>query len=109
MARRACACGHVPHHRRLESSLGRDPYFLYNQAVTYHQAGRDVEALQYIRSSLAIMSCYDSVLLRGDIERNLGLGAEAESSYRLASGMCPCRFIPLYRLFRMGSPENQWW
>ena len=47
------------------------------------------------------MSCYDSVLLRGDIERNLGLGAEAESSYRLASGMCPCRFIPLYRLFRM--------
>ena len=88
-------------YRRLESSLGRDPYFLYNQAVTYHQAGRDVEALQYIRSSLAIMSCYDSVLLRGDIERNLGLGAEAESSYRLASGMCPCRFIPLYRLFRM--------
>ena len=85
----------------LESRLGLDPYFLYNRAVTYHQTGRNNEALESVKSSLAKLSCYDSVLLEGDIERDLGHISEAESCYRLASCMCPCRFLPLYRLFRL--------
>ena len=56
-------------------------------------------ALRAVKLSLEVMSCYYSVLLKGDIESDLGMNSEAEASYHLASRMCPCRFLPLYRLY----------
>ena len=47
------------------------------------------------------MANYDTALLIADIAKEWGDVEVAEEYYRLASRMCPVRFMPLYGLFRL--------
>lgn len=86
-------------YEELFSILGKDPYFLYNYAVVLY----DMNHLE--RSRNVALLCrkewadYDLELLLGDIYMREKEYTLAESSYKKASFMCPCRFIPLYKLF----------
>ena len=51
--------------------------------------------------SFDLMPNYDTVLLIADNAKECGDADMAEEYYRLASRMCPVRFVPLYGLFRL--------
>ena len=57
--------------------------------------------------SFDLMPNYDTVLLIADNAKECGDADMAEEYYRLASRMCPVRFVPLYGLFRLYEELNQ--
>lgn len=85
----------------LMSVLGNDPYFLYNYAVELYNANRTTESREIALLCRKQWANYDLELLLGDIYMKKSEFALAESHYKQAALMCPCRFIPLYQLFNL--------
>lgn len=100
----------LPQYEKLMKVLGKDRYFLYNySAELFH--------VKYYRKSLDMaMKCrkywadYDLEMLLGEIQYNLKCYDQAKSHYQQASLMCPNRFMPLYKLYKlykeMGDTDN---
>lgn len=85
----------------LYPKLRYDPYFLYNYAYVLSEYGDCKEAGHMAAESFDLMPNYDTVLLIADNAKECGDADMAEEYYRLASRMCPVRFVPLYGLFRL--------
>lgn len=81
--------------------LKKDPYFLYNYAYILSENGECEKAGNMATKSFNLMANYDTALLIADIAKEWGDVEVAEEYYRLASRMCPVRFMPLYGLFRL--------
>lgn len=79
--------------------LGKDPYFLYNYAVMLYSTNHQEESLEVALLCSKQWTDYDLELLLGDIYVYKKEYALAEFYYKKAAYMCPCRFIPLYKLF----------
>lgn len=92
---------------RLYLSLEHDPYFLYNYAYVLSQSGDSRKAAMAARDSFEQMANYDTALLLADTEKECGEHTLAESHYRLASDMCPVRFMPLYSLFMLYEEQGR--
>lgn len=86
--------------------LGTEPYFLYNYATELYIANRYKEAMRIAQRCREYWADYDLELLLGDLHEITRHKEIAERHYKLASRMCPVRFIPLYKLFMMYKTEN---
>lgn len=87
--------------------LGNNPYFLYNYAVELFLAKQYEEALNQAKYCRKYWADYHLEILQGDILHHLKRDNEAEGHYRLASQMCPIRFIPLYKLYSIYKENRQ--
>lgn len=85
----------------LYPKLKNDPYFLYNYAYVLSENGECEKAGNMATKSFDLMANYDTALLIADNAKEWGDVEVAEEYYRLASRMCPVRFMPLYGLFRL--------
>ena len=81
--------------------LKKDPYFLYNYAYVLSENGDCGSAARMAAESFDLMPDYDTALFLADNARECGMLDSAEYYYRLASRMCPVRFLPLYGLFQL--------
>lgn len=86
-------------YKQLMLVMGNDPYFLYNYAVELYNANHVAESKEIALLCHEQWANYDLELLLGDIYMRENDIASAESHYKQAALMCPCRFIPLYQLF----------
>lgn len=91
----------------LYPKLNEDPYFLYNYAYVLSEAGDYERAYQMATESFINMSNYDTALSLADNAKECGKQECAEEYYRLASRMCPVRFMPLYELFYLYKDEGR--
>ena len=91
----------------LYPKLRYDPYFLYNYAYVLSEYGDCKEAGQMAAESFDLMPNYDTVLLIADNAKESGDADMAEEYYRLASRMCPVKFVPLYGLFCLYKDLNR--
>lgn len=92
---------------KLMPVLGENPYFLYNYAVSLLEAGLLDESLKSARECSRYWSDYNIELVLGKIYKLQKKYELAEYHYRKASYMCPCRFIPIYRLFELYGETNK--
>lgn len=81
--------------------LGNEPYFLYNYSVELYIGGKYEEALRIAEVCRKYWADYDLELLQGECCMLLKNYERAMSHYTLASQMCPVRFIPLYRIYKL--------
>lgn len=88
-------------YRNLSTALNNNPYFLYNYAVILLNHKHLGESLQKALQCRLYWRDYDLEILLGDIYKMKKKYQFAERYYRNASFMCPCRFIPLYKLFEL--------
>lgn len=79
--------------------LGNEPYFLYNYSVELYVVGNYEKALLVASHCRKFWADYDLELLHGELFDKLDKSQEAERHFKLASQMCPVRFIPLFRLY----------
>lgn len=86
-------------YEQLSKGLFVQPEFHYNHAAVLLRAGRTEEALNVIESYRFVD--YDSCLLKGDIYMREKAYIEALSHYKLASEMCPNRFVPLFAMYQI--------
>ena len=81
-----------------ERVLGNDRYFLYNYAAELNVARFYKESLDIAMKCRHLWSDYDLEMLIAQNCWEINRMVEAEEYFRLASDMCPNRFMPLYRL-----------
>lgn len=88
-------------YKSLMPILGSNPYFLYNYATVLLDVGSLDEGLDKALQCQTYWADYDLELLLGDIYKRRKEYEMSERYYKKASYMCPCRFIPLYRMFEV--------
>lgn len=89
----------IQHYQALAARLHSDPYFLYNHAAILYDAGYYERCLHQLEACGNLLSDYDVVMLKGMAYRSLEHYDEALTCFRLASYMCPSKFMPLYQAF----------
>lgn len=97
-------------YKSLMPVLGSNSYFLYNYAVVLLDVDSLDESLDKALQCRTYWADYDLELLLGDIYKRRKEYEISERYYKKTSYMCPCRFIPLYRMFEvykeMGDKER---
>lgn len=93
--------GNLDMYVKLNTVLGSDPYFLYNYAVALLDMKRTDDSLEKALQCRGYWADYDLELLLGDIYKRRKDYEMAELHYQKAAYMCPCRFIPSYRMFEV--------
>lgn len=88
-------------YKNLMPVLGSNPYFLYNYAVALLDVDSLDESLDKALRCRTYWADYDLELLLGDIYKRRKEYEISERYYKKASYMCPCRFMPLYRMFEL--------
>lgn len=76
--------------------MGENPYFLYNYAITLMNAGHINKSQEKAQQCSLYWADYDLEILQGNIAKSLGKPNEAETHYKKAALMCPCRIIPYF-------------
>jgi len=89
----------IQHYQTLTTHLHSDPYFLYNHAAILYDAGYYKKCFHQLEACSKSLNDYDVVMLKGMTLRELGHYDEALTWFRLASNMCPSKFMPLYQIF----------
>ncbi|NLA93792.1 MAG: O-antigen ligase family protein [Bacteroidales bacterium] len=87
--------------------LKNDPYFLYNYAYILAETGDCFNAVQIAQRSFKLMANYDTALFVAEQQKECGNMDYSEEYYKLASAMCPVRFIPLYGLFQLYEEQHR--
>lgn len=95
-------------YEELMNVLGNEPYFLYNYAAELYYAEEYDRALQVAQRCRIYWADYDLELLLGELQMKARMYDEAEKHYRKASAMCPNRFMPLHKLFRMALKQQDY-
>lgn len=90
----------------LESELNDNPYFLYNYAAVLLEQKKYAESLRVALKCRQYWADYDLELMIGENYQWLNKPNQAEKYYNSASMMCPCRFLPLYKLFQLYEGNN---
>lgn len=101
----------LPQYESLYNQLQKNRLFLYNYAAELNVAGYYDESLKIARECEQLWADYDLQMLMADNYLQCKQYEEAENHYLKASLMCPVKFTPLYRLYRlygiMGDQENE--
>lgn len=85
-----------------------NPYFLYNYAHILYQSQEYNRALLVANQCNEYWHDYNLEILRGDIYDSIGNKDYAISTFINASHMCPNRFMPLHKLFRMALKQRNY-
>lgn len=100
----------IPYYEKLERSLSRSYLFLYNYAAELNVIEDYERSLQIAHQCEKLWADYDLQLLIGDNYQQTGQYTKALYHFEKAAYMCPVRFIPLHRMFRiyrdMGEKEK---
>lgn len=90
-----------PRYESLMPILGNEPYFLYNYAVELYMAKRYEEALEMASHCRVYWADYDLELLLGELYEKHNQYENALEYFETAHNMCPNRFVPLYKQFKI--------
>lgn len=85
----------------LENDLGKNPYFIYNYAVVLYEMNINEESLEKALLCRKYWADYELEILLGNIHKKMGKYDQAETYFKSAALMCPCRFIPIYQLYEL--------
>jgi tetratricopeptide (TPR) repeat protein len=88
----------LPEYDKLYRYIGKNGLFLYNHAAELHEIGEYEKSLSVFEQCTKYYNDFDVQMLVADNYSNLKQYAEAEARLKLASEMCPVRFMPLYLL-----------
>jgi hypothetical protein len=88
----------LPEYDKLYKYLGKNGLFLYNHAAELHEIGEYEKSLSVFEQCSEYYNDFDVQMLIADNYNKLKRYGEAESRLKLASAMCPVRFMPLYQL-----------
>ena len=91
----------LPHYDRMKPQMRHNPLFLYNYAAEMNYVGRYEESLVLAEECVTMMNDYDVQMLLADNHFNLCNYDEALKRYETAHYMCPNRFVPLYKQFKI--------
>jgi len=98
----------LPEYRKLHLAfLKRNPFFLYNYGAELNIAGRHAESIVILNACQKLFNDYDLQMLLADNYHKKGELEEAVQIYQHASYMIPCRFLPVYQLFKIYREANQ--
>ncbi len=89
----------LPRYKKLLKPMGDNPYFLYNYAAELYFIGEYVECLKLLKACRQHWADYDLEILFGETYTKLNHPKQAIDHFKLASEMCPIKFVPLYRLY----------
>ena len=88
----------LPAYRLLYDTLRKNELFLYNYAAELNVAGHYGESMDMAKECERLWADYDLQMLLADNCRQLKRYSVAEAHYKIASAMCPVKFVPLYEL-----------
>lgn len=91
----------MPRYEELYRDMKHSPHFLYNYAAELNHIGEYHHSQQILDECMLKMDDYETRLLAASNHERMGNYGLAEQHYRKASGMCPIRFVPLYRLAKL--------
>lgn len=95
------SCDVLSQYKLLNSHLCENYLFLYNYSVELRLAHKFNESLNIAKQCGLVYNDYDLQLLIADNYLNLKEYSFAEKHFRIASKMCPNRFVPLFYLFKI--------
>lgn len=93
-------------YEKLYTYFKSNPYFLYNYAHILYQSQEYNHALLIANECNEYWHDYNLEILRGDIYDSIGYKDYAIYTFINASHMCPNRFMPLHKLFRMALKQQ---
>jgi len=93
-------------YEELYDSWNGNPFFLHNYGVMLNINKQYAKSLYVLNQCTQYFNDYDIQLTIADDYLKIGYGKQAEQSYITASRMCPCRFIPLYKLHQLCISEG---
>ena len=93
-------------YEKLYTYFKSNPYFLYNYAHILYQSQEYDHALWIANKCNEYWHDYNLEILRGDIYDSIGYKDYAIYTFINASHMCPNRFMPLHKLFRMALKQQ---
>jgi len=92
----------LPEYGKLYSTLLKQtPFFLYNYGAELNVAGRFDQSINILVECQKRFNDYDLQMLLADNYRKKGKYNDAIILYEHASNMIPCRFYPMYQLFKI--------
>ncbi len=91
----------LPLYKEMLTHMKNNPMFLYNYAAELNYAGKYKESLEITKQCAMMYNDYDVQILLADNQENVGDMEAAVKTYRHASNMIPCRFIPLEGMMRV--------
>ena len=91
----------LPHYDKMKPQMLHNPLFLYNYAAELNYVGRHEESLILAEECKLGWNDYDVQMLLADNHFNLSNYNEALIKYETAHNMCPNRFVPLYKQFKI--------
>ena len=95
-------------YEKLYTYFKSNPYFLYNYAHILYQSQEYDHALLIANKCNEYWHDYNLEILRGDIYDSIGYKDYAIYTFINASHMCPNRFMPLHKLFRMALKQQDY-
>ena len=95
-------------YEKLYTYFKSNPYFLYNYAHMLYQNHKYNNALVIANECYHYWHDYSLEILRGDIYDSIGYKDYAVYIFINASHMCPNRFMPLHKLFRMALKQQNY-
>jgi O-antigen ligase len=97
----------LPEYKKLYPLLKTNPFFLYNYGAELDVAGKFDESLDVLAECQEDFNDYDLQMLLADNYYKKGELTKAIETYKYASNMIPCRFLPLYQLFEIYKETGQ--
>ena len=91
----------LPEYDKLYQYLGNSGLFLYNHAAELYEVQKYEKSLAVFSRGTLFYNDMDVQTLLADNYLGLKRYKEAEKHFKLASAMCPGRFMPLYQLVEM--------
>ena len=91
----------LPHYYKMKSLMQHNPLFLYNYAAELNYIGSYEASNSIAEECITMMNDYDVQMLLADNHFNLCNYDEALIRYETAHNMCPNRFVPLYKQFKI--------
>ena len=91
----------LPKYDDLYCYLGKDGLFLYNHAAELHKAKEFERSITVFERCLMYYNDMDVQMLLADNYIEIGKYAKAEHHLKMATLMCPSRFMPLYKLVKL--------
>ncbi len=96
----------LPQYEKLYPKLHRKALFLYNYGAELNVAKEHGKSIDILKKCQKKFNDYDLQMLLADDYCKLGDTAKALRTYRHASLMIPCRFLPLYKQFEIYKSQN---
>ena len=96
----------LPHYQKLYPRLKHNAYFLYNYGAELNVAKKYQQSNEVLNECVKQFNDYDLQLLIADNYTKLDSTKLSLETYKKATNMIPCRFLPLYKQFEIHIKEN---